>query len=140
MTEQFDPHILASVEQWRAERAADTAWTRHLPPEARAEMDTELAALDGDARAVALIAWRNTAAVYADPELHAALSRDADRQATPDRDGYTFGVYLPPGVSEEVRDRLGDRIMDLVADAVPDAEVVGQAGDPLGAVDGIARP
>lgn len=75
------------------------------------------------------------------PRIRAAVEQmRADRQATPDRDGYTFGVYLPPGISEDVRDRLGDQIMDLVADTVPDAGVVGQAGDPLGAVDGEPRP
>ena len=61
-------------------------------------------------------------------------------RATPDRDGYTIGVFLPPGVSEAVRDQLADQIMDLVQQAVHGAEIVGQAGDPLGAVDGVARP
>ncbi len=54
----------------------DPAWTRHLPPEARAEMDTELAGLAGVDRTVALAAWHSTALVYADPELLAALTRD----------------------------------------------------------------
>lgn len=54
--------------------------------------------------------------------------------------GYTIGVYLPPGVSEEVRDRLADCIAAMAQQAVHGADVVGQAGDPLGAVDGVPRP
>lgn len=67
-----------------------------------------------------------------------------ERQATPERDGYTIGVFLPPGVSEAVRDRLADQIADAAHDADDgadwDAHVVGLPGDVLGAVDGVARP
>jgi hypothetical protein len=67
----------------------DPAWTRHLPPEARAEMDAELATLAGDDRTVALAAWHSTAEVYADPELLAALSAPSA--------GEDHGPVPPPG-------------------------------------------
>lgn len=54
-----------------------------LPPEARAEMDAELAELAGVDRTVALAAWHSTAEVYADPELLAALTRDHSDDADP---------------------------------------------------------
>lgn len=66
--------------------------------------------------------------------------RQARSASTPDRDGYTIGVYLPPGVSQAVREQLGDRIAALAHQVARDVEVVGTAGDPLGAVDGVARP
>ena len=56
-------------------------------------------------------------------------------EPTPDRDGYTIGVYLPPGVPEAER----DRVFDAVADAAHAAEgggwtvdVSGTPGDPAG--------
>lgn len=56
----------------------EPAWIRHLPPEDRAEMAAEMAALAGVDRTVALAAWHGTALVYADPELVAALSDQGD--------------------------------------------------------------
>jgi hypothetical protein len=67
----------------------DPAWTRHLPPEARTEMDAELAGLAGVDRTVALAAWHSTALVYADPELHAMLSAPSA--------GEDHGPVPPPG-------------------------------------------
>jgi hypothetical protein len=122
----------------------DPAWTRHLPPEARTEMDTELAGLAGVDRTVALAAWHSTALVYADPELLAALSADAGLEPTPERDGYTIAVYLPRETPWPTVEALTDQIMDAVHDADHgqgwDAHVAGQAGDPLGIVDGTPRP
>jgi hypothetical protein len=58
-------------------------WIHHLPPEARAAMDAELAGLDGDELLAAVAAWRSTALAYADPELLAALTRVDDAKADP---------------------------------------------------------
>lgn len=121
--------------------AAD--WASHLPPEARTEMDAELARLDGQERDAHFAAWRSTALVYADPELHAALSSDSGDDPTPERDGYTIGVHLPPEAPWATVEALSTQIADLVHAAADgqgwDVYVVGQPGDPLGAVDGTPR-
>jgi hypothetical protein len=51
-------------------------WQRHLPPEDHAEMIRELAEAPARHLDAVIAAWRSTAGVYADPELHAALTRD----------------------------------------------------------------
>jgi transcriptional regulator with XRE-family HTH domain len=78
------------------------------------------------------------------PRIQAAVAEmRAERTPMPERDGYTIGVYLPPGATEAVRDALFDRIADAVhsaEDGKPwDAHVVGMPGDRLGAVDGVVR-
>ena len=80
-----------------------------------------------------------------DPRTQAvAAELRAERTATPERDGYTIGVYLPPGVSATVREYLSQAIGDVAHTADWhqgwDAHVVGVAGDPMGAVDGQVRP
>lgn len=142
----------------------DAAWYRALPADARVQFEAELAAATSADRPATLAAWKLTGDVYADPELLATLSTDsvddeaepnpriqaavaklrAERTPTPERDGYTIAVYLPPGVSASVRAYLSQAIADLAHTADWhqgwDAHVVGQAGDPLGAVDGTVRP
>lgn len=51
-------------------------WQRHLPPEDHAEMIAELAETPARDLDTVTAAWRSTAQVYANPELHAALTRD----------------------------------------------------------------
>lgn len=82
------------------------------------------------------------------PETVAGLTRlrdapDVFAAPTPDLDGYTIGVYLPPGVTADVRQYLFQAIADVAHTADWhqgwDAHVVGLPGDLLGAVDGTAR-
>lgn len=61
----------------------DDDWQRHLPPEARAEMIAELAETPARHLDAVTAAWRSTAEVYADPELHAALTRDSHEDGGP---------------------------------------------------------
>lgn len=59
---------------------------------------------------------------------------DVFTSPTPDRDGYTIAVYLPPGVTEAERDRMFDAVADAAIAAEGqgwDAHVVGVPGDPL---------
>ena len=67
----------------------------------------------------------------------------AEQTPTPERDGYTIAVYLPSGVRGDVRQYLHRAISDLAHTTDWhqgwDAHVVGQAVDPLGAVDGKRR-
>lgn len=79
------------------------------------------------------------------PRIQAAAAEmRAERTPTPERDGYTIAVYLPPGVSASTRDFLFRATAALAHDADDgqgwDAHVIGQAGDLLRAVDGQARP
>lgn len=54
---------------------------------------------------------------------------------TPERDGYTIGVYLPPGAPWATVEALTDQIMGLAATVGDgqrwDVHVTGQAGDPM---------
>lgn len=55
-------------------------------------------------------------------------------EPTPERDGYTIGVYLPPGATEAERDRMTDAVADAAATAEGDGwdvHVVGVPGDPM---------
>jgi hypothetical protein len=70
------------------------------------------------------------------PEVTEGLARlvgraDVFATPTPDRDGYTIAVYLPPGVTETDRDRLYDAIADA-AHHGDGWDVVGVPGDPMG--------
>lgn len=50
---------------------------QHLPPQDVVQAAAELTASDPSEREAITAAWRSTALVYADPELHAALTRDS---------------------------------------------------------------
>lgn len=58
-------------------------WQRHLPPEDHAEMIRELAETPARHLDAVTAAWKSTAEVYANPELHAALTRDAGAEPEP---------------------------------------------------------
>ncbi|MFJ9694977.1 hypothetical protein [Kitasatospora sp. NPDC101183] len=55
-------------------------WTASLPEEDMATLLTELAAAQAAPESIDLLLtqWKHSADIYADPELHTALTRDLD--------------------------------------------------------------
>jgi len=72
-----------------------------------------------------------------DVERERVAEHRAAAQPTPERDGYTIGVFIPACATEEERDRMYNRIAEAAHGAEGgswDAHVVGEPGDPLAIV------